>query len=247
MKVVVIRIVHASENILITVAFFGLQSICSPYSRFVRLPGSDIPDMPIPQNMLLSSPSAPKTGYALLELFLQQQGRAPDRVLGDGNCLFRALSRSLTAVEDHHLKLRKAIAQLEAENPAVFNGLHMAINKTPFNDHLTNIKKSHVWGTTVEILAAASLFQLDVYVATDSYAMGIPTWLLFTPKTLSTLTDRQLLHQLNFSFTDQIKNSWIELVHVSNSHFDSVKALEGNKLSHPKLQGSIVQDIHVIY
>jgi len=71
----------------------------------------NIPDIPIPDDMLPKSLSAPQTGYTVLKPFLQQQGREPDRVLGDGNCLFRAPSWALTGVEDHHTDLRRTIIE----------------------------------------------------------------------------------------------------------------------------------------
>ena len=120
------------------------------------------------------TPSARKTGYEVFKPFLFKQGREPDRVLGDGNCLFRALSRALTGVEDHHIALRKTIAEFEASNTTTFQPLHIAINQTiPFPDHLQNIRKLSVWGTNLEIIAAASLFQLDIYLATETYHLGV--------------------------------------------------------------------------
>ena len=132
--------------------------------------------------MLPKPPSAPKTGYEVLKPFLFQQGREPDRVLGDGNCLFRALSRALTGVEDHHIALRKTIAEFEASNTTVFQPLHSAISQAiPFSEHLRNIRKLSVWGTNLEIIAAVSLFQLDIYLATETYHLRVPTWLLTLP------------------------------------------------------------------
>jgi len=83
-------------------SIFSWQGICSPHPRFVSLPGMNIPDIPIPDDMLPKSLSAPQTGYTVLKPFLQQHGREADRVLGDGNCLFQTLSWALTGVEDHH-------------------------------------------------------------------------------------------------------------------------------------------------
>ena len=110
--------------------------------------------------MLPKSLSAPQTGYTVLKPFLQQQGREPDRVLGDGNCLFWAPSWALTGVEDHHIDLRRTIVKFEA---AIFQAANNAINsmKTrpaiPFADYIWNMKKVCVWGTNLEIIAAASL------------------------------------------------------------------------------------------
>ena len=68
---------------------------------------------------------------AVLLPFLQKQGRTVERALGDGNCLFRSLSLQLTGTQDHHIKLRKAIAKFE-QTEGVFEKLHKTINRTPF-------------------------------------------------------------------------------------------------------------------
>ena len=185
---------------------------------------------------MVQSSSVSKTGYATLTPFLHQQGRSHNRVLGDGNCPFRAFSRSLTGVEDHHLDIRKAIAQCEEVNRALFSGLHAAIiskSDRTFTQHLKNIKKQFVWGTTLEIIAAASLFELDVYIATETYRVGFPTWLVYAPRPVS--NRRWLLDQLESKLSVTNKRSWIELLHVSGCHFDSIKALQGQKISRPKL------------
>ena len=96
----------------------------------MRLPGSTVADIPIPEDMIPRMPRSPPTGYAILIPFLsQKQGRSIERVLGDGNCLFRALSLQLTGMQDHHLSLRKIIAQCESKATS-FQGIHAALNKT---------------------------------------------------------------------------------------------------------------------
>ena len=54
------------------------------------------------------------------------------------------------------------------------------LNATKFDDHLRSIRKTAVLGTNLEIIAAATLFVLDVYVATDSYKPGTAVWLKYS-------------------------------------------------------------------
>ena len=149
--------------------------------------------------------AASKSGYAVLLPFLQKQGRTVERALGDGNCLFRSLSLQLTGTQDHHIKLRKVIAKFE-QTEGVFEKLHKTINRTPFLSHLQKIKKTCVWGTNVEVMATASLFQIDVYVATESHN---PTWLRYTPAT-SAQTTSKLLSDISPHLQPQ--KEWIEIV-----------------------------------
>ena len=74
----------------------------------MQLPGSNIADIPVP-NDLFPGPrhSASTSGYTILKPFLQQQGLEPDVVLGDGNCLFRALLVQLCGTQEYQLQLRK--------------------------------------------------------------------------------------------------------------------------------------------
>ena len=139
--------------------------------------------------------------------------------------------------------LRKTIAEFEASNTTTFQPLHIAINQTTlFPDHLQNIRKLSVWGTNLEILAATSLFQLDVYLATETYHLGVPTWLLYPPKPMFTLSKRELKDRLDDKVN--VTGGWIELLHVSNSRFDNIKPLPGHchKLLRPTLLPNSTQD-----
>lgn len=179
-------------------------------------------DIPVPPDLCPKLSSAPKRGYDLLKPFLRNQMRDIDRVLGDGNCLFRALSNQLTGTQEHHLLLRKAIAHFEQKNEDIFKPLHDSINRTPFQDHMQNIKKNCVWGTLVEILAVSSLFQIEVFVASDSYDPGgRPLWVKYSPRTpLTSLAVELRGSSLASHLT--LQKDWIEIVHVSQSHFDAV-------------------------
>ena len=50
-----------------------------------------------------------------------------------------------------------------------------------FVDDFKSISQNGVNGTNVEIIAATTLFKMDVYVATDSYKPGAAVWLKYTP------------------------------------------------------------------
>jgi len=66
--------------------------------------------MMILDDMTQTTTTTPATGYVVLKPFLHTLQREVDRVLGDRNCFFRALSKAITGVEDYHISLRKAIA-----------------------------------------------------------------------------------------------------------------------------------------
>ena len=169
--------------------------MCSAFLCFLKPPGLNVPDIIVPDDMIPNkSTSLSSTGYSVSKPFLTKQGREVDRVLGDGNYLFRAFSKAICGVEDYHLHLRKAI---EADNHNLFKPIHETVNRTKFHTHVQNIKKLYTWGTSTEIIAAAAaaatLFQVEVYIATDSYRPGVPMWLQYTPKPISLLANATIL------------------------------------------------------
>jgi len=193
----------------------------------VRLPGSSVTDIPIPDDMLPTNTTSPQLGYSMLTPFLKKQDRTIDRVLGDGNCLSRALSRQLTGVQDYHIQLRGIIAQCESKI-ALFQELHAAINETEFTEHLKNIRRNCTWGINLEIIVTATLFGLDVYVAMDSYRPGKSTWLKYSPNTLAVAElHHSSIKDLSSSFPilSHKKSQWLELAHVSRCHFDVIKPI----------------------
>ena len=214
--------------------------MCSAFPCFLKPPGLNVPDIIVPDDMIPNkSTSLSSTGYSVLKPFLTKQGREVDRVLGDGNCLFRAFSKAICGVEDYHLHLRKAIAEFEADNHNLFKPIHETVNRTKFHTHVQNIKKLYTWGTSTEIIAAATLFQVEVYIATDSYRPGVPMWLQYTPKPISLLANATILPYLpKHNISIQCDFHWIELTHVSSIHFDTTKSLKGYTLSRPKLEGA---------
>ncbi len=213
-------------------------------TTFVALPGSNLDDIPIPEGFCSKPCAGPQSGYNLLIPFLQQQNRRIYRVLGDGNCLFRALSFQLTGTQDHHLELRKLITNFEKNNEEVFSGLHNAINcNTSFSEHIKNMKKTCTWGTTVEILACSSLFQADVFFATDSYCLGQATWIKYSPRTAPSSD----LSRSTFISHLKMKNEWIEIIHVSQTHFDAIEPVTvTTKLSSPPIiEASMTEQINI--
>ena len=114
--------------------------------------------------------------------------------------------------------VEKTIAAFEQSEKLVFQGLHETVNATKFEDHLRSICKTAVWGTNLEIIAAATLFALDVY----SYKRGTAPWLKCSPY-MRIKTAVQL--PLVFQFYQRKKGKWIEIMDVNNNHFDAIVLL----------------------
>ena len=101
-------------------------------------------------------------------------------VVGDGNCLFRALSRFVYSHEQFHSNIRFSLVQFMRNNARLFKTF---VTDVSFDAYLSNM--SHMdgsrtsWGGTAEILAFATLLNCPVYVFC-SYA-GVDQWNIFRP------------------------------------------------------------------
>ena len=84
------------------------------------------------------------------------------QILGDGNCLFRALSIVITGRQVYHTQMR---AQIVNHMKHIENLLLPHINSS-LDNYLANsqMARNGVWGTEIEILSAASLLSTDIFV-----------------------------------------------------------------------------------
>ncbi|CAI6346321.1 unnamed protein product [Macrosiphum euphorbiae] len=94
-------------------------------------------------------------------------------IIGDGNCLYRSLSYWINGTEDHHLKIRNLIAEVVKSNENIEKYVG---GKNKLLQYLEkNIENDGVWGTDVEIFAAAFLIQTSIYV----YSTVTNKWQIF--------------------------------------------------------------------
>ena len=123
------------------------------------------------------------------------------RVLGDGNCFFRCLSFLLTQSEDYHQTMRLL----------TINAIRQSFlpSSQSVRDYIAHTRMSipNTWSTEVEILAAATLLQTDIY----TYALHGDqwTWLRF-PNGGNLRSRVDLSHRA------------IYLVNTNSNHYDVV-------------------------
>ena len=86
-------------------------------------------------------------------------------MLGDGNwnCLFHSLTHAIYGDQDLHLELRKKLVKMLRLNMHKFR--HLIMQHVSMEQHINKICKLGTWGTQVEIFAAATLYNIPVYVA----------------------------------------------------------------------------------
>ena len=89
------------------------------------------------------------------------------KVQGDGNCLFRALAYLISGDEEDHLMVRAVITEAIAKaGPG--SVIQQFIGREPVWKYIlrTNMPRSSVWGTEVEIFMAAQILQMNIYTYT---------------------------------------------------------------------------------
>ena len=141
-------------------------------------------------------------------------------MMGDGNCMFRALSFVLTGSQDQHLHVGSLICNH-------IHSIHLLVEphispNTNTRDYIERTRMEHngTWGTDIELLTFANLCQTSVYVYnTERY-----TWIVYVyPPSFS-------MSNINVS-----TKSIIYLFHPIN-HFDvvsSVRKVASSDLQEP--------------
>ena len=132
--------------------FLYLKEINQPNSRYVKIPGTTFPDElpinnPIPTRILCFNEA---------NKFLEYD-RKIHPILGDGNCLFGAISYLMFWQEDYHQQIRNFLMDFIIFNRDVF--CKYCIER-PLEEHVAHMKYDTIWGTDIEIRAVASCLQI---------------------------------------------------------------------------------------
>ena len=150
------------------------------------------------------------------------------KILGDGNCLFRSLALILYGDEMCHGIMRELLANFLSQNRKYFQ---------PYVDgqmveYIAKVKQTRVWGTAVELLAAATLFGIPVYTFLpngNSYH-----WLCYEPLQSDKFVYPQDPPPLRLLNLDHI-----ELFNANGCHYDVIVSSEGGVLDRPLLSNKV--------
>ena len=171
-----------------------------------------------------------------IDVFLQSNGRSLYLISGDGNCLFRAISFGLFGADDKHYEIRTAIVRLINLNGNIFsNFLIPSVNHATIEEHVSHMMHNSVWGTQVEIVAAATLFQIPVYVC--SFTPTYYSWNITKPLPTDNIRIPELL-------TDELILNNSAVTHLElyyhGSHYDAITKSDDSEFSNtfPELTGT---------
>ena len=122
----------------------------------------------------------------------------------------------------------------EADNHKVFSSLL----STTLDNHLSHVGANHAWGSSTEIVAAASLFQLPIYEATTSMSRDHTSWkwIVFMPHPRDKLKG---LDKVDLSQWNVQSKKWLEICYVDGVHYDSVQPTDPSLPTTPPLMNEI--------
>ncbi|CAG5125883.1 unnamed protein product [Candidula unifasciata] len=165
--------------------------------------------------------------YHDLKIKLAHEDRKIDYIEGDGNCLFRALSKGIYGSEKYHKAMRMFIVNLIGTNKSKFAQF---VDDEDVEEHINRMCKDGCWATTCEIYAAATLLQRDIFMLTPDHMNEKYSWLLFQP-----------VFKINEALS--VANThpcYITLCNTNGNHYDRIVPDHGGCncfLPHPELDG----------
>ena len=100
----------------------------------------------------------------------------------DGNCLFRSLSKALLGTEKYHYLIRTRLLGFVYANSSIFipHIQQRCQSQMEVRQYCLAMDASGVWGTELEILAAATMLQAPVYTYTQINSNSY-RWLRYLP------------------------------------------------------------------
>ena len=122
--------------------------------------------------------STPPSKLTNVDDFLMSENRCLKVILGDGNCMFRALSHQLYGSEEYHREIRHLLLEVLKTNPHLYHPYwieDLPWGKVTFTEHLNQLKCEGTWGTQLELRVFSDCFNLPVYVCSANQ-FGILRW-----------------------------------------------------------------------
>ena len=208
--------------------------------KFLIPPGVTLPGSVIPGHKPTQVPTV--VALARREEFLNTQSQQCHCVVGDGNCMFRAVSHQLYSREEFHLELRSVVQETLECNAHRYSCLW--IGNDSFSEHIKAISQPGVWGTQVELQLISDYFSVPVFIGMPN-SEGVYNWCAFKPK-FDAFPQGSISKLLmpGYPFSSK-EGSHIEIVqNTANSHYDSVIPISKSAfLDVPALKGDISDTI----
>ena len=105
--------------------------------------------------------------------YLQNRGLCRHPILGDGNCLFRAISHSLYESQQHHQPLRNLAIDTINANRHIFQHYNFTgngqMNEDENQTYLHNLRQPNTFAGQESIMALAFALNINIQVTIDGW------------------------------------------------------------------------------
>ena len=166
---------------------------------------------------IMQPPLTPEYVATLKEL--RQAERNLDYIEGDGNCLYRAISKILFGEQKYHSQVRTLLADFVEGNTWLFKNHFIGEAGTAY---CKRIRKSGQWGSQIELIAVATILQVPVFLFSQQEE-GSRKWIRYEPKSTADINldfhpKLRYLREINTP-----KSFRMEICQSQNrSHFDRI-------------------------
>lgn len=167
---------------------------------------------------------------------LKDMGRMINPTKSDGNCLYRSLCKGLIGRENKHYTFRCILFSFISMNSEIFiPHIKQKHGTTTTDDYCTAMSTDGVWGTDIEILAAATILQAPIYTYSCENSNKY-RWLRYLPLSIPEHIHcdyDETLKQLVFMAKPAAFH--VELFHFESRHYDLITSICQTPLQLPSL------------
>ena len=171
-----------------------------------------------------------------LKTRLKRQGLEIKKMLGDGNCLFRAVSTQIYGDADWHGDIRKHVVKYLKSEQSYFS----QFITEDFDEYIARMGREGCFGTNLEIQAIAEVYNraVEVYGA-DAAALSSSSSNATNSSSASSSAEEKVKPINIFQSSYATSNAPIRLAYINGNHYDAVidpyEATVGVGLGLPKL------------
>ena len=166
------------------------------------------------------------------------------RMLGDGNCMFRSLSHQLFGSPTEHYEVRSLLVGFEAKNCSFFSPLLTELNASDIDSYIIQMLRPGTWGTHIELLAAATFFQVPVYILKLSQNQQLK-WEVYNPLGPQDNFRYQLCPVIDVGAEDFNRPDHFELLHSFGCHYDSITSFTESPTRRPTIEETHIDCTHL--
>ena len=163
------------------------------------------------------------------KILLFQNNLVLREVLGDGNCMFRAVSDQVYGTDEHHQIIREKCM----DYLVIFRKYFEPYIDEDFDDYIKEKRKNKTWGDDVELEALSEIYNRPIEIYKDSN------------KPIKTF------HEKIYEQDDKDNNNYsitpIRLSYHKKNHYNSIVPIRGDKINFQNYENSLIKTEPGVY